>query len=201
MFRKVLTVAIASAIGVINVNPVMAAGAPVKSVEFIGMPAPATPADKADIYSNAQTKVTYRNGESRTCNLKYHQLMATTDVINGKLVGGLYNASDEPILDLVNEQVNSDAPDANSLMVIRGMKSDNPDVNPLALVTQYEYRGVTGNLPALPPGDDYWSKLPATMSLAMINQDKDSGALVIRRGKPRRFFSCLPDRSASGADD
>lgn len=195
MLKKALTVAVASAIGVMNINAAMAGGshsadrshskvipASVKSVEFIGMPAPATPAEKADVYTQARMKVTYRNGKSRTYDLKYHQLMATTDIINGKTVGGLYNVYDDPIYGTgtLGQQISSDAPDGNSLMVIPGMRAAKPWKNrALALVTQYEYRGLTTGLPDLEPGDDYWSKLPATMSLAMIDQDKRSGGLQV----------------------
>jgi secreted PhoX family phosphatase len=179
MLRKALTVAVASALGIMSINPVMATVPGVSSVEFLEMAPPATPAEKADIYSRASVKITYSDGVEKIYALKYHQLMATTESINGKLVGGLYDVSDAPIKDLANDQVTSDAPDANSLMAVPGMKSDNPDANPLALVTHYEYRGLTGNLPPLAPGDDYWSKLPATMSLAMIDQDKSSGALAV----------------------
>jgi secreted PhoX family phosphatase len=148
----------------------------VKSVEFIGMDAPATAAEKADIYTKAQVKVTYRNGKTKTYNLKYHQLMATTDVINGKTVGGLFDVKGDPITDALG-QITSDAPDGNSLMVVPGMR---PDGNwhgdhALALVTHYEYRG----LPPAGETGDFWSKLPATMSLARIDQDKRTGALEV----------------------
>lgn len=179
MLKKALTVAVASALGIMNINGVMAAPR-VSSVEFIGMAPPSTPAQKADIYTNAQVKVTYRNGRVKTYDLKYHRLMATGDEINGKLVGGLYNDSDAPILDTVGAQVNSDAPDSNSLIDVPGLKPANrKSSRPLALVTHYEYRGVTGNLPPLDPDQDYWSRLPATMSLAMIDQNKKSGALAV----------------------
>jgi len=148
----------------------------VKSVEFIGMDAPSTPEQKADVYTTAKVKVTYRNGKSNTINLKYHQLMATTDVINGKTVGGLFDHNDDPIND-AQGQITSDAPDGNSLMVVPGMRPADSwkKTNALALVTQYEYRG----LPPAGETGDFWSKLPATMSLARIDQDKRSGALEV----------------------
>jgi secreted PhoX family phosphatase len=150
----------------------------VKSVEFIGMDAPSTPEQKADVYTTAKVKVTYRNGKSDTINLKYHQLMATTDVINNKLVGGLFDHNDDPIND-AQGQITSDAPDGNSLMVIPGMRPADSwkKANALALVTQYEYRGLplAGQIPPV----DNWSRLPAPMSLAKIDQDKRSGALEV----------------------
>jgi len=63
--------------------------------------------------------------------------MMTTQGINGRLVNGLYDVSDTPIQDNAGDQVTSDAPDANSLMVIPGMKSDNQDVNPMAEITRH----------------------------------------------------------------
>jgi secreted PhoX family phosphatase len=175
MLRKVLAVAVASAIGVLNINAVIADQSPVKSVEFIGMAAPVTPEEKADVYTAAQVKISYRHGESKTIALKYHQLMATTDVINGKTVGGLYDVNDDPISDALG-QLTSDAPDGNSLMEIPGIRAAKPSKNKgLALVTHYEYRG----LPPAGLSGDFWSKLPATMSLAMIDQDKRSGALEV----------------------
>jgi secreted PhoX family phosphatase len=106
-------------------------------------------------------------------------LMATTDMINGKKVGGLFDVNGDPINDDLG-QIASDAPDGNSLMVVPGMRPDANwhGANALALVTQYEYRG----LPPVGPEfteSDYWSRLPATMSLARIDQDKRSGALAV----------------------
>jgi len=178
MLKKALSIAIVSAIGVMNVNPIMAAGAPVKSVEFIGMPAPATPAEKADIYTKAQVNITYRNGRTRTYDLQYHQMMATGDTINGKVVGGLYDVNAAPIYDALG-QINSDAPDSNSLIDVPGLHAADPKASrPLALVTHYEYRG----LPPVGPQfteSDYWSRLPAAMSLSRIDQNKRSGTLAV----------------------
>jgi secreted PhoX family phosphatase len=178
MLKKALTVAVASAMGVLSLNTCLAVGTPsstVQSVEFIGMDAPSTPAQKADIYSAAQAKVTYSNGQTRIYDLKYHQLMATGDSVNGKVVGGLFDVNDAPINDTLG-QIASDAPDSNSLMDIPGLQAADPKGSrPLALVTHYEYRGVA---PAGQSGD-FWSKLPATMSLTSIDQNKLSGALEV----------------------
>jgi hypothetical protein len=149
--------------------------AAVKSVEFIGMPAPSTAAEKADVYTTAQMKVTYQNGKSRTYALKYHQLMATGDVVKQRVVGGLYDANGTPLYDALG-QIASDAPDGNSLMTVPGMRAANPaKSHALALVTQYEYRG----LPPAGLSGDFWGKLPAAMSMAKIDQNKRSGALEV----------------------
>jgi len=147
----------------------------VRSVEFLGMDAPSTVAQKADIYSEAKAKVTYANGRSETLALAYHRLMTTGDTIDGTVVGGLYDVNDQPITDALG-QIASDAPDGNSLIQVPGMKAADPHGNrALALVTQYEYRG----LPPAGQTGDFWSKIPATMSLARLDQDKRTGALQV----------------------
>ncbi|PKQ24215.1 MAG: hypothetical protein CVT65_04245 [Actinobacteria bacterium HGW-Actinobacteria-5] len=152
-------------------------GAAVKSVEFIGMDPPATPEQKADIYSSAKIKVTYANRRTQILDLAYHQLMATGETVNGKVVGGLYDVNDQPLTD-DNGQIASDAPDGNSLIKVPGARGSSRSSNPLSLVTQYEYR-------SKPPAgsqfteSDYWSRLPATMSVAGIDQDKRTGALKV----------------------
>lgn len=149
----------------------------VKSVEFIGMDAPATAEEKADIYTKAKVKYTYRFGWTKTYDLKYHQLMATTDVIKGRVVGGLFGSNDSALTDR-DGQMASDAPDGTSLIDIPGLRSSNPwRFNALALVTQFEYK-------ELPPNDGassggFWSKLPATMGLARVDQNRFSGALEV----------------------
>ena len=70
-----------------------------------------------------------------TFDLHYHKLTVTTEEINGKLVGGLYDADDNPLTDN-DGQMASDAADGTSLIDIPGMKAANPAKNrPLALVT------------------------------------------------------------------
>lgn len=149
----------------------------VRSVEFVGMDAPASPEEKADIYTTAKVKYTFRFGRSKTYDLKYHRLMATTDVIKGRVVGGLFDANDSALTD-ADGQMASDAPDGTSLIDIPGMRSTHPfRFNALALVTQFEYK-------ELPPNDglssgSFWSKLPATMGLARVDQNRWTGALEV----------------------
>jgi secreted PhoX family phosphatase len=156
-----------------------------KNVEFIGMPAPATAEEKADIYTGAKAKYTYANGKTKTYNLKYRQLMATTDMVNGKMVGGLYDANHAPLTDN-DGQMAADAPDGSSLLDIPGMRATNPSKQrALALVTQYEYK-------ELAPNDgtstgSFWSKLPALVSLARVDQYKLTGLLEVADYDPVSF--------------
>jgi len=153
----------------------VSAGPVIKSVEFIGMAAPATADEKSDVYTKAKMKVTYKNKKVTTYDLQYHTLIKTNEQINDKVVGGLFDDNEDPLTDSAG-QIASDAPDGNSLMKVPGMKASDPATNyPLALVTQFEYRG----LPPEGETGDFWGKLPATMGLSRIDQHKKSGALTV----------------------
>lgn len=155
------------------------AGPAVQSVEFFGMATPSTIEERADIYTAAQMKVTYANGKSDTFDLKYHLLMGTTDTIKQQVVGGLFDVKNAPIMDNQG-QMASDSPDGTSLMKIPGLEAFKPqDNNALALVTQFEYREVPPDYPNAKTYVSYWSKLPATMGLALLDQDKRTGALQV----------------------
>jgi len=147
----------------------------VTAVEFIGMDAPATAAEKADVYTKAKLKVSYNDGASKTFDLQYYQLMATTDVIGGRVVGGIFDANDQAVND-ANGQMAYDAPDGTSLMSIAGMAAADPSKNDaLALVNHFEYK----ELPPAGQTGSFWSKLPAGMALSILNQDKKTGTLTV----------------------
>lgn len=72
----------------LGLAPSVQAAPAVKSVEFIGMSPPSTVQERADIYTKAQLKVTYANGQTESFDLKYHLLMGTTDIVKNQVVGG-----------------------------------------------------------------------------------------------------------------
>ena len=151
----------------------------IDAVEFIGMDAPATAEQRASVYTSARVKIIFNNGQSRIRPLEYKQLFATTDVINGKVAGGLYDAAGQPLMDIsvpaAPSQYVSDTPDSNSLLEVDHAKAKSLGVkgNPLFLVTHYEY--VTANN----AGDSEYGKVPMTMSLATLDQNKKSGELSL----------------------
>ncbi|HYE35939.1 PhoX family protein [Methylocaldum sp.] len=166
---------LAAAFSLLTFAGLVDAAPTVKSIEFIGMSVPVTADEKTDIYSKAQVKVVYRNGKSQTYDLSYHELMGTADAMAGHLVGGLYDDHDHLLTD-ADGQIASDSPDGNSLMLIPGMKAADATRNEaLALMTQYEYK----ELPPAGQSGRFWSKLPATASLAKLDQDKSTGALQV----------------------
>jgi hypothetical protein len=149
----------------------------VQSVEFFGMPAPATTAEKTDIYTRARVRYTYANGKTEDLDLVYHQLMGTTDSLNGKVIGGLFDAKGNPLND-TDGQMASDAADGTSLLDIPGMKALNPaTARPLAMVVNFEYKELWPNSPDVLQSS-HWSRLPTVIGVAKLDQDKRTGALV-----------------------
>ncbi len=185
MKLKATSLAVLSILGVGTLPATVGAASTIQRVEFIGMDAPSSVDEKTDIYTDAKMKVFYRNGKSKIYDLKYHQLMATTDDVNGRIVGGLYDVNGVPLEDR-DGQMASDAADGTSLMSIPGMRaSDRRNNNALAMVTQFEYK-------ELPPNDgastgSFWSKLPPAMSLAKLDQNKQTGALGVIDYSPIDF--------------
>ena len=170
---KTLTTLSAASLSLLTLSAI--ANPVVKSVEFAGMAAPADSNEKTDIYTKAKMQVTYENNKSKTYDLQYRILMETTESINDKLIGGLFDQNENTLRD-DNGQLASDAPDGNSLMRIPGMQAaDRARSHAMALVTQYEYK----ELPPTGNTGSFWSKLPATMSLALIDQNKKTGALKV----------------------
>ena len=185
MKLKPLVAAVSAALGITVLSSAACAGSTVKSVEFIGMDAPASVDEKSDVYTKAQVIYRYTNGKSKTYDLKYHQVTGTTELVNGKLVGGLYDRNDAPLED-DDGPMASDAADGTSLLDIPGMKAKNPaKARALALVTQFEYK-------ELPPNDgassgSFWSKLPVTPGLIRVDQDKRTGRLDVVDYSPISF--------------
>ena len=170
---KTLTTLSAASLSLLALSAI--ANPVVKSVEFAGMAAPANSSEKTDIYTKAKMQVTYGNNKSKSYDLQYRTLMETTGSINNKVIGGLFDQNENTLRD-DNGQLASDAPDGNSLMRIPGMQAaDRARSHAMALVTQYEYK----ELPPTGNTGSFWSKLPATMSLALIDQNKKNGALKV----------------------
>ncbi|MBB6729866.1 alkaline phosphatase PhoX [Cohnella zeiphila] len=152
------------------------AQAAVKSIEFVGMNAPAGAQQMAQVYTGASVKVTYGDGTVKTFPLAYKQLFKSTDSVGGTIAGVSVDANGKPIMDTSapNNPVPyvSDAPDANSLFQVPGMSPTSLGGNPLSLVTHYEY--ITSNN----AGDSAYGLVPASMSLTKIDQNKTTGELT-----------------------
>ena len=147
------------------------------SLEFIGMAAPASADEKASAYTSAKARMTCSDGSTAEVPLRYHTLFRTADEVGDAVVGGLFDAPGRPLMDR-DGQLASDGPDGTSLMQIEGLSVPGATGTPLALVTNFEYR-------ELPPNDgsssgSFWSKLPTTIGLTLLDQDRSTGLLTPR---------------------
>jgi hypothetical protein len=150
---------------------------PLAGVEFTGMPAPATADEKADGYTRATLGMTCSDGQTTEYGLQYHPISATTNRVGEAVVGGLFNAAGEALTDR-DGQLASDSPDGTSLMEVQGLTVPGAAGNPLAMVTQLEYRELPPNHGA--SSGSFWSKLPSTVGLTLLDQDKESGLLTAK---------------------
>ncbi len=179
-FRKFLVPVLGLAMLAPSAFPLAASAAAgtnaVKSVEFIGMSAPQTPADMARTYSKASVKVTYADGTVKSFPLSYEKLFKSTDVINGTPAGLAVDVNGKAIMDNSvpgkSTPFVSDDPDSNSLMKIDGAAPTGKGGNPLSLVTHFEY--ITSDN----AGKSAYGMVPASMSLTTIDQNKVTGELM-----------------------
>jgi len=194
---KPLVEAVLAALGVAVLSASACADPTVEAVEFVGMAAPATVDEKTDVYTRARVIYRYTDGKTKTYDLAYHQIMATTEVINGNMVGGLFDQKEAPLIDN-NGQMASDAADGTSLLGIPGIRAaDTARNHPLALVIQFEFK-------ELPPTDgvssgSFWSKLPVTPGLAKLDQDNRTGTLRVVDYSPISFRAVNGGWSHCGA--
>jgi hypothetical protein len=159
----------------------------VSSVEFIGMAAPATDAQRATTFTAASVKITYSDNSTKTQALAYNTLYKTGDSLkNGTasvIAGAYYDINGNPIMDTSGatpQPFYSDCPDGNALISLASPTVAGVTGHTLFLVTQYEY--VTGNNASAgtrptPAGTDMYGKLPSPITVTTLDQDKTSGAL------------------------
>jgi secreted PhoX family phosphatase len=181
MKRTLIALGVLSALGLAGCNSSSTsdpATKTVSSVEFLGMDAPSTVEQRADMYSAAKVKVTYSDESTAVSNLSYKQLLGTTDSMSGKTVGGQYDAAGNPLMDdsipATTSQFVSNTPDSNSLLSVQGADAGALGVsgNPLFMVTHFEYVSLNN------AGNSEYGKVPMTMGLTTIDQDKTTGALT-----------------------
>ncbi len=145
----------------------------VSSVEFIGMPAPSTDAERTAAYTTARVRVTYSDGGTTEGVLSFNRLFYNTDKVGGSYAAGqLYDANGAALLDVNGYPVIAETPDANSLMQVAGAPPTGLGGHPLYLVTQHEYDWLDS------AGTDWYGKMPMTMSLATIDQNPLDGRLT-----------------------
>ena len=166
-----------------------AAPVTISSVEFIGMSAPGTDAQRAASYTSASVKITYSDATTKSQALGYNTLFKTGDTLkNGSasvIAGGYYDINGNPIIDTSGataQQFFSDCPDGNSLISLANPTVAGVTGNTLFLVTQYEYatanNAASGTRPT-PTASQMYGTLPSPITVTTLDQDKTTGALKV----------------------
>ncbi|MFB7640032.1 PhoX family protein, partial [Peribacillus butanolivorans] len=143
----------------------------IESVKFNGMKAPATIDEMVKTYTTATVDVKYSNGKLKTFPLSYNYLFKSEDkvaTVKGEKIpaGTPIDVKGNPIKDPSSTDGKyfvSDAPDSNSLLM--------PIDGKLYMVTHYEYQTIDA------AGQSAYGLVPASMSLAELEQDKKTGEL------------------------
>jgi hypothetical protein len=156
-----------------------AAGAALRSVEFVGMAAPATPAAQATMTVESSLVAIHSDGTRQTFKLGYQPLFLTGDQVpDGKggttLAGGYYDIAGRPIMDPSAPSPTpffSDCPDGYSLLQLRGAKGPGVSGNTVFAVVQFEYTTRDAR------DDKMYGQLPSPIAVLTLDQDKATGAL------------------------
>ena len=145
------------------------------SVEFTGMPAPGSDAERASAYTTASVTYTYSDGGKQTSALSFKPLYTSLDVITGVTGGQVYDVNGNVLLDVNGNPFIANTPDANSLLKVEGAPATGKGGNPLYLVTHFEYVSTDSSVPP----KDMYGKAPMVMKLSTIDQNQSSGALSV----------------------
>ncbi|OQX16569.1 MAG: hypothetical protein BWK76_11400 [Desulfobulbaceae bacterium A2] len=159
-----------------------AGAAELAAVEFTPTPAPATDADMLRTYSASKAVLKYKDGSSKEYPLSYNVLFKTTDKVAGSAneAARLYDVEGKALVDPNGDPVVAETPDANSLLQVGGK---------LFLVTHYEYDWLLANGEDSEKVAGWHGRMPMSMTLTNITQDKENGALKASGQRPIDFSS------------
>lgn len=163
-------------------------------VEFLGMVATMTDAQRATTFTSASVKISYSDSTSRTQALAYNTIYKTGETLkNGTasvVAGGYFASNGAPIIDTsgaTSMQYFSDCPDGNSLLSLSNPTVPGVKGNTVFLVTQFEYLSANNASAGVRPAtstSDMYGKLPSPIVVATLDQDKSTGALSVVRYFP-----------------
>ncbi|KXH83758.1 S-layer homology domain-containing protein [Sporosarcina sp. HYO08] len=174
--KLLMAAAVTTSIVAPAVTPVEAAApeTSIKSMSFTGMEAPKTIDEMVQVYSNASLTITYTDGATKNFPLSYKELYKTEDQLINQggekfAAGTPVDVNGKPISDTsaTGQAIHylSDAPDANSLL--------RPINGELYLVSHLEYATQDQ------AGDSAWRRVPASMTLTKLYQNKKTGELKV----------------------
>lgn len=157
---------------------------PIKSVEFLGMPAPdlSNPANMATVYVASELKATFTDNTTKNYKLAYQPFFKTGDKLQdltGKeiIAGGYFDINNQPIMDnsvlASSRQFFSDCPDGSSLLTVKGARVAGVQGNTVFAVVQFEY--TTKNL----LGSNMYGLLPSPIAIITLDQNPKTGELNV----------------------
>lgn len=153
------------------------------SVAFTNTPAPGidSPGKMTTSYSESIAVVTYEDGSTQEFPLAYDVLFKNVDpmVGGGEAAAQLYDVAGNPINDINGDRVIAETPDANSLLSVE---------DELFLVTHYEYDNILADGQKGYRVENWYSRMPMSMSLSNIAQD-EAGDLSVTAQRPIDFAS------------
>lgn len=162
--------------------PVLAADSKAVSkivaVDFTATPAPTSDSDMLRTHTTSKAIVTYADGRKAEFPLSYNTLFKNIDKVGAVEAGRLFDVAGQPLNDLNGDPVIAETPDSNSLLKV-GDK--------LFLVTHWEYDWLLGNGEDVEKTKGWYSRMPMSMTLTEIAQDKTSGALKAVGQRPIDF--------------
>ncbi len=140
--------------------------------------------DKANMVRNITTSkaiYTYSDGSTKEYPLSYTTLFKNTDKVadSANEAGRLYDMNMQPLVDLNGDPVIAETPDANSLLKVD---------DKLFLVSHYEYDNILANGEVGYKVENWYSRMPMSMTLTDIAQSSD-GTLSATAHKPINFSS------------
>ncbi len=154
----------------------LSAPAQVKSVEFTPTAvAGLTPAQRASAYTTSTAKVTYADDSTKEFPLSYVNLFNNIDsnkTADGSAAASIRDKSGNILKDVKGKPYVPQTPDANSLMNIGGTPY---------LVTHFEYENNDS------AGNNWYGKLPMTMTVAKLSQSATDGKFTVGSIKPVDF--------------
>ena len=159
--------------GLVATVPATTGTRTVSKVEFTHTPAPQTDAERASTYSRSNMVITYSDNTNEIRGLQFRTLYNNTDKFGGVAAGQTFDKNGTALKDSAGVSYVAETPDANSLLnPIAGATASPLGGNPLHLVTHFEYQSTDSK------GTDLYGKLPMTMKLAKIDQNKVTGDLA-----------------------
>jgi len=172
--EKCATITKSNAESAAHIAKTASSHADIVSVSFSETTAPTTAAELKETRTTSVATVTYADGTTKTFPLSYNKLFGVKDKVGTYEAGRLYNKNMTPLNDSLGQPAIAETPDANSLLKI-GDK--------LFMVTHYEYDWLNSD------GSETTSRMPMSMTLTGITQDKTTGKLTASSQSPIDFSS------------